>query len=115
MSLSYRDIIVSYWTSNIEYLDILKASDLFCLFPPKIQKLLRIFRKFSGNSENSQKYLKVCRKYLKKKVFSEAKISYRYRIVSRKKNKYCIDIVSNEKNVSLKGDHNVIQALHLRQ
>ena len=52
---------ISYRTSNIEYLDILKASDLFCLFPPKIPKILRKFRKFkkfaeiSENSENSPK------------------------------------------------------------
>ena len=103
LSLSYREIIecryielfrlskkISYRTSNIEYLDTLKASDLFCLFPPKslrkfsgnsenspkIQKILRKFKKFSKNSENSQKNLKIRRIFLKKKVFSEAKISY---------------------------------------
>ena len=46
--------------------------DLFCVFPPKI---LRKFQKFS---ENSPKFLKIRRKFLKKKVFSEALISYRY-------------------------------------
>ena len=53
---------------------------------PEIPKILRKFRKFSENSENSQKFLKIRRKFLKKKVFSEAKILYRYRIVSNKKN-----------------------------
>ena len=34
---------------------------------------------------------------IKKKVFFQAKISYRYRIVLRKKAKYCINIVSSRK------------------
>ena len=39
-----------------------------------------------------------------KKVISENKISYRYCIVSNKKNQYRIDVVSDDKtNVSLKG------------
>ena len=77
-------------------------------------------RKFSENSENSEnrwtnvlnnnnnaenskkspkipKILKICRKFLKKKVFFEALISYRYRIVWRKKPSYRIDIVSSRK------------------
>ena len=69
MSLSYREIIeyryiepfrisksISYRTSNIEYLDILKASDLFCLFPPKIPKILQKFGIFTKNfAETSSK------------------------------------------------------------
>ena len=51
---------------------------------PKIQKILQKFRKFSENSENSPKFLKIRRKFLKKKVFSEALISYWYCIISRK-------------------------------
>ena len=43
------------------------------------------------------KILKICRKFLKKKVFFEALISYRYHIVSRKKPYYRIDIVSSQK------------------
>ena len=54
---------------------------------PKIPNTPKIHR----YSENSPKIPK------KKKVFSEANISYRYRIVSRKKAKYRINIVSNEK------------------
>ena len=73
MSLSYREIIefryvglfriskkISYRTSNIEYLNILKASDLFCLFSPKILWKLWNF------SENTPKILKIpknCRKF----------------------------------------------------
>ena len=113
MGLSYREIIecryiglfsvsksISYRTSNIEYLDILKTSDFFVFFR----------RKFSENSENSPKIpkthepksstttttpkipkirrkfaeisVKSLWKFLQKKVFSEATISYRYRIVS---------------------------------
>ena len=118
MGLSYREIIecryiglfsilksISYRTSHIEYLDILKTSDFFVFFR----------RKFSENSENSPKIPKthepkssttttttpkipkIRRKFLKKKVFFEALISYRYRIVSRKKPSYRIDIVSSRK------------------
>ena len=128
---------ISYRTSNIKYL---KASGLFCLFPPKIfqkfrkfsgnsenspeipkilrkfqkfsgnlqnspkiQKIFRKFRKFSEDSENSQKFLKIRRKFLKKKVFSEAKISYRYRIISNIKAKYGIDIISSRKKAYRSG------------
>ena len=61
---------------------------------PKMQK---IRRKFAENSENSPKILKICRKFLKKEVFFEALISYRYRIITRKKTSYCIDIISSRK------------------
>ena len=115
MSLSYREFIecryiglfrisksISYRTSHIEYLDILKTNVFFVFFRRKFQKfaensenspkIRRKFRKFAENSENS---LKIRRKFLKKKVFFEALISYR--IVSRKKPSYRIDIVSNRK------------------
>merc|ERR1719270_512476 len=58
-------------------------------------KILKIRRKFAENSENSPKILKIRQKFLKKKVFFEALISYR--IVSKKKPSYRIDIVSNRK------------------
>ena len=48
------------------------------------QQQRRKFQKFAENSKNSPKILKIRRKFLKKKVFSEALILYRYRIVSRK-------------------------------
>ena len=64
---------ILYRTSNIEYLDILKTSNLFCLFSAKIlrtfQKILRKFRKFPENSKNSPKILKIRQKFLKNKVF----------------------------------------------
>ena len=84
----------------------------FCLLSSKI---LRKFRKFAENSENpwtkvlnnnnnnnaensnnSPKIRKFW-KFLKKKVFFEALISYLYRIVSRKKPAYRIDTVSSRK------------------
>ena len=118
VSRNYRMLIIGlfsiskkilYRTSNIEYLNIY----LFCVFPskflrksenlPEIPKILQKFRKFSGNSENWPKFLKIRRKFLKKKVFSEAKISYRYRIVSNKKAKYRIDIVSSRKKAYCSG------------
>ena len=62
------------------------------------QQQRRKVQKFAEN------LLKVCRKFLKKKVFFEALISYRYRIVSRKKPSYRIDIVSSrKKGLSPKG------------
>merc|ERR1712047_178293 len=98
MSLSYREFIecryiglfrisnsISYRTSHIEYLDILKTNDFFVFFRRKFQKFAensenspKIRRKFAENSENSenspkiQKILKIRRKFLKKKVFFEA-------------------------------------------
>ena len=48
-------------------------------------------RKISGNSENSSKFLKIHQKFLQKKVFFEAQISYR--IVSyREKNPHIVSI-----------------------
>ena len=77
VGVSYREIMecwyietfsisksISYRTSNIEYLDM----PLFCLFPPKI---LQKFRKFSENSENSQKFLKIRQKFWKFAEISE--------------------------------------------
>ena len=128
MSLSYREFIecryiglfrisnsISYRTSHIEYLDILKTNDFFVFFrrkfqkfsenspkiqkthepkssttttAPKIPKIRRKFQKFAENSENSPK---IRRKFLKKKVFFEALISYR--IVSyREKNPHIVSI-----------------------
>ena len=113
-SLSYREFIecryiglfrisnsISYRTSHIEYLDILKTNDFFVFFRRKFQKIaensenspkiLKIRRKFAENSENSPKILKIRRKFLKKKVFFEALISYR--IVSyREKNPHIVSI-----------------------
>ena len=61
-------------------------------------------RKFQKIAQNSENFLKMLRKFLKKKVFFEALISYRYRIVSRKKPSYRIDIVSSrKKGLSPKG------------
>ena len=92
MSLSYREII------ECRYIGLFSISKKYRIEPPissislliyfvffrrKFQKLsgnlkiLRKFRKFSENSENLPKFLKTCRKFLKKKVFSEALISYR--------------------------------------
>merc|ERR1711928_329159 len=88
-SLSYREFIecryiglfcisnsISYRTSHIEYLDILKTNDFFVFFRRKFQKfaensenspkIQRKFRKFAENSENSPK---IRRKLVKKKVF----------------------------------------------
>ena len=48
---------------------------------PQQQQQRRKFQKFAENSENLPK---IRRKFLKKKVFFEALILYRYRIVSRK-------------------------------
>ena len=99
-----------YIVSNLPY-QVSRYSQnqwFFCLFSPKI---LRKFRKFPENSENPwtkvlnnnnnnnnaensknlPKILKICRNFLKKKVFFEALISYR--IVSRKKPSNRIDIV----------------------
>ena len=68
LRLSYREIIecryiglfsisksISYRTSHIEYLDILKTSDFFVFFR----------RKFSENSENSPKIQTIPRKFRK--------------------------------------------------
>ena len=81
MGLSYREIIecqyiglfsisknISYRASHIEYLDILKTSDFFVFFWPKIQKIPQKFwkpmnqspqqqqrRKFQKFAENSPK------------------------------------------------------------
>merc|ERR1711872_1024781 len=75
---------ISYRTSHIVYLDILKTNDFFVFFRRK-------FQKFSENSKNSPKILKIRRKFLKKKVFFEALISYR--IVSyREKNPHIVSI-----------------------
>ena len=110
-SLSYREFIecrdiglfrisnsISYRTSHIVYLDILKTNDFFVFFRRKFQKFAensenspKIRRKFAENSENSPKILKIRQKFLKKKVFFEALISYR--IVSyRKKNPHIVSI-----------------------
>ena len=62
---------------------------------PKIPKILRKFRKFRKYFVISENLPKIRQKFLKKKVFFEALISYR--IVSRKKPSYRIDIVSNRK------------------
>ena len=105
--------IEEYIVSNLPYRVSRYALDmpLFCLFPPKI---LRKIRKFSGNSENSPeilwkfrkfaeisenspKILKIRRKFIKKKVFLWGPDIVSYRIVSRKKPSYRIDIVSNRK------------------
>ena len=130
-SLSYREFIecrdiglfrisnsISYRTSHIVYLDILKTNEFFVFFRRK-------FQKFSENSENSPKIQKthepkssttttapkipkIRQKFWK---FSEnsPKIPQKegllwgphivsYRIVSRKKPSYRIDIVSSRKN-----------------
>ena len=123
MSLSYREFIecryiglfrisksISYRTSHIEYLDILKTNDFFVFFRRK-------FQKFSENSENSPKIQKthepkssttttapkipkIRRKFWKfAENSSKRRSSLRpsYRIVSRKKPSYHIDIVSSRK------------------
>merc|ERR1712109_188968 len=55
------------------------------------QQQRRKFQKFAENSKNSPKILKIRRKFLKKKVFFEALISYR--IVSyRKKNPHIVSL-----------------------
>ena len=64
---------------------------------PKNPIILWKFRKFSENSENSQKFLKIRRKFIKKKVFLWGPDIVSYRIVSRKKPSYRIDIVSSRK------------------
>ena len=93
--------IEEYIVLNLPYLVFRYSQNqwFFCLFSPKI---LRKFRKFPENSENpwtkvlnnnnnnnnaekSKKSPKIRRKFLKKKVFFETLISYRYCIVSRKK------------------------------
>ena len=79
MSLSYREFIecryiglfrisksISYQTSHIKYLDMPLDMLLICLFPLKIlenPKILRKFRKFSGNSENSPEIQKIRRNF----------------------------------------------------
>ena len=82
---------------------------IFCLFSPKIlQKFpensknpwTKVLNSNNNNNnvENSKKLpkiLKFCQKFLKKKVFFEALISYWYRIVLRKKPSYRSDIVSS--------------------
>merc|ERR1712039_669861 len=86
---------ISYRTSHIVNLDILKTNDFFVFFRRKFQKFAensenspKIRRKFAENSENSPK---IRRKFLKKKVFFEALISYR--IVSyREKNPHIVSI-----------------------
>ena len=92
---------ISYRTSHIVYLDILKTNEFFVFFRRKFQKfaensenspkILKIRRKFWKFAENSPKILKIRQKFLKKKVFFEALISYR--IVSyRKKNPHIVSI-----------------------
>merc|ERR1711988_1430083 len=106
-SLSYREFIecryiglfrisksISYRTSHIEYLDILKTNDFFVFFRRK-------FRKFAENSENSPKILKIRRKFAENsskrrsslrpsyrivsyRIEKKTLISYRYRIESKK-------------------------------
>ena len=113
MSLSYREFIecryiglfrisnsISYRTSHIEYLDILKTNDFFVFFRRKFQKfaensenspkIRRKFRKFAENSENSPKIPQ-------KEGLLWGPHIVSYRIVSRKKPSYRIDIVSNRK------------------
>ena len=110
--------IEEYIVSNLPYRVSRYSQNqwFFCLFSSKI---LRKFRKFPENSENpwtkvlnnnnnnaensknSPKILKICRKFLKKKVFFEALISYRiekktlisyrYRIESKKSLSLFID------------------------
>ena len=108
--------IEEYIVSNLPYRVSRYALDmpLFCLFPPKIlrkirkfsgnsenspeiPKILRKFRKFAEISENSPKILKIRRKFIKKKVFLWGPDIVSYRIVSRKKPSYRIDIVSSRK------------------
>ena len=124
MSLSYREFIecryiglfrisnsISYRTSHIEYLDILKTNDFFVFFRRKFQKIaensenspkiLKIRRKFAENSENSPKILKIRRKFAENsskrrsslrpsyrivsyRIEKKTLISYRYRIESKK-------------------------------
>ena len=126
LRLSHREIIecryiglfsisksISYRTSHIEYLDILKTNDFFVFFRRK-------FQKFSENSENSPKIQKthepkssttttapkipkIRRKFWKfAENSSKRRSSLRpsYRIVSyriEKKPSYRIDIVSSRK------------------
>ena len=102
--------IEEYIVSNLPYRVSRYSQNqwFFCLFSPKIPKILRKFWKFPENSENpwtkvvnnnnsaensknSPKILKIRRKFLKKKVFFEALISYR--IVSyREKNPHIVSI-----------------------
>ena len=113
-SLSYRKFIecrdiglfrisnsISYRTSHIVYLDILKTNDFFVFFRRKFQKfaensenspkILKIRRKFWKFAENSPKILKIRQKFLKKKVFFEALISYRI-VLYREKNPHIVSI-----------------------
>ena len=107
VGISYREIIdcryiglfsvsksISYRTSHIEYLNILKTSDFVVFFRRKFSensensenpwtKVLN--NNNNNNAENSENLPKLRRKLLKKRVFFEALILYRYRIVSRKK------------------------------
>ena len=124
MSLSYREFIecryiglfrisnsISYRTSHIEYLDILKTNDFFVFFrrkfqkfaensenSPKIQKIRRKFWKFAENSpkilkirwkfaENSSKRrssLRPSYRIVSYRIEKKTLISYRYRIESKK-------------------------------
>ena len=101
----------------ISSISIFSKPVIFCLFSLKIQKIpqkfrklinqspqqqqqRRKFQKFAENSEILPKILKICRKFWK---FAENSLKRRsflkpsYRIVSRKKPLYHIDIVSSPK------------------
>ena len=81
-----------------------KNSPKILKIPPKFRKPMnqsrqqlqqrRKFQKFAKNSENSPK---IRRKFLKKKVFFEALISYRIVSYRERKPSYRIDIVSSRK------------------
>jgi len=106
-SLSYREFIecryiglfrisnsISYRTSHIEYLDILKTSDFFVFFrrkfqkfaenSPKIQKIRRKFRKFAENSSKRRSSLRPSYRIVSYRIEKKTLISYRYRIESKK-------------------------------
>ena len=69
--------------------------------PQQQQQQRRKFQKFAENSENLPKNRG---KFLKKKVFFEALITYRYCIVSRKKPSYRIE---SKKSLSPRSDQNI--------
>ena len=76
-------VSISYRTSHMEYLDILKTSDFFVFFR----------RKFSENSENSPKIRRKLQKFAENSLKRRSFLRPKYGIVSRKKT----HIVSNEK------------------
>ena len=124
MSLSYREFIecryiglfrisnsISYRTSHIEYLDILKTNDFFVFFrrkfqkiaensenspkirrkfwkfaenSPKIQKIRRKFWKFAENSSKRRSSLRPSYRIVSYRIEKKTLISYRYRIESKK-------------------------------